>query len=58
MTGVQTCALPILTTVHSVSGDAQGRFRLSELPDRVSKLLLDSGELVLVVQFDVGWSRS
>ncbi len=49
---------PRMTTVHSVSGDAHGRFRLSELPDRVSKLRLDSGELVLVVQFDVGWSRS
>jgi hypothetical protein len=49
---------PRMTAVHSISGDSHGRFRLSELPDRVSKLRLDSGELVVVVQFDVGWSRS
>jgi hypothetical protein len=49
---------PRMTAVHSVSGDSHGRFRLSELPDRVSRLRLDSGELVVVVQFDVGWSRS
>lgn len=46
-----------MTPVHSASGDARGRFRLAELPDRVSRLRLDSGELVVVVQFDVGWSR-
>jgi hypothetical protein len=47
-----------MTAVHSVGGDRQGRFLLPELPDRVDRLRLDSGELVLVVQFDVGWSRS
>ena len=49
---------PRMTAVHSVGGDRQGRFVLPELPDRVDRLRLDSGELVLVVQFDVGWSRS
>jgi hypothetical protein len=49
---------PRMTAVHSVGGDRQGRFALPELPDRVDRLRLDSGELVLVVQFDVGWSRS
>jgi hypothetical protein len=49
---------PRMTAVHSVGGDRQGRFVLPELPDRVDRLRLDSGELVLLVQFDVGWSRS
>jgi hypothetical protein len=49
---------PRMTSVHFVGGDRQGRFLLPELPDRVDRLRLDSGELVLVVQFDVGWSRS
>ena len=47
-----------MTAVHSVGGDRHGRFQLPELPDRVDRLRLDSGELVLIVQFDVGWSRS
>jgi hypothetical protein len=49
---------PRMTAVRSVSGDRHGRFQLPELPDRVDRLRLDSGELVLLVQFDVGWSRS
>lgn len=49
---------PRMTAVHSVGGDRHGRFLLPELPDRVDRLRLDSGELVLLVQFDVGWSRS
>jgi hypothetical protein len=49
---------PRMTAVRSVSGDRHGRFELPELPDRVDRLRLDSGELVLLVQFDVGWSRS
>ena len=49
---------PRMTPVHSVGGDRHGRFQLPELPDRVDRLRLDSGELVLLVQFDVGWSRT
>lgn len=49
---------PRMTAVHSVGGDRQGRFLLAELPDRVDRLRLDSGELVLLVQLDVGWSRT
>jgi hypothetical protein len=48
---------PRMTAVRSVAGDQEGRFRLAELPDRVDRLRLDSGELVLLLQFDVGWSR-
>jgi hypothetical protein len=48
---------PRMTPVHSASGDGRGGFRLAELPDRVDKLRMDSGELVVLVQFDVGWSR-
>jgi hypothetical protein len=48
---------PRMTPVHSASGDGRGGFRLTELPDRVDKLRMDSGELVVLVQFDVGWSR-
>ena len=46
-----------MTPVHAAGGDARSRFRLAALPDRVSKLRLDGGELVVIVQFDVGWSR-
>jgi hypothetical protein len=49
---------PRMTAVHSVGGDRHGRFVLPELPDRAERLRLDSGELVLVVQIDVGWSRA
>ena len=49
---------PRMTAVHSVGGDRHGHFVLPELPDRVDRLRLDGGELVLVVQFDVGWSRT
>ena len=48
---------PRMTPVRSVAGDQEGRFRLAELPDRVDRLRLDSGEVVLLLQFDVGWSR-
>jgi len=47
-----------MTPVHSVGGDRHGRVQLPELPVRVDRLRLDSGELVLLVQFDVGWSRT
>ena len=49
---------PRMTAVHSVGGDRHGHFVQPELPDRVDRLRLDGGELVLVVQFDVGWSRT
>jgi|SRR4051812_28094773 hypothetical protein len=49
---------PRMTAVHSVGGDRHGHFVLPELPDRADRLRLDGGELVLVVQFDVGWSRT
>ena len=48
---------PRMTAVRSAGGDQDGRFRLAELPDRVERLRLDGGGLVLVLQFDVGWSR-
>lgn len=48
---------PRMTAVRSVGADQDGRFRLAELPDRVERLRLDGGGLVLVLQFDVGWSR-
>ena len=47
---------PRMTAVRSV-GEDDGRFRLAELPDRVDRLRLDGGALVLLLQFDVGWSR-
>jgi len=49
---------PRMTAVHSVGGDRHGHFVLPELPDRADRLRIDGGELVLVVQFDVGWSRT
>ena len=48
---------PRMTAVRAVGADQDGRFRLAELPDRVERLRLDGGGLVLVLQFDVGWSR-
>jgi hypothetical protein len=48
---------PRMSPVHSVTSDGRGTFRLAELPDRVDKLRMDSDELVVLVQLDVGWSR-
>jgi hypothetical protein len=48
---------PRMTPVRAVGGGEDGRFRLAELPERVDRLRLDGGDLVLLLQFDVGWAR-
>lgn len=44
---------PGAAPVRSVGGDRRGRFRLVDVPERVSSLRLDNGEVAVVLRFDL-----